>query len=405
MSVAILLFPNYFNLTCNEFAITTNVTTPDLDSIGTTLNIAPTNATTLNIGNPGCTTTFSGNTTFVNVITVTGGILTDSIDTITSTPLLIGQTHATAIDVGSSGISLNISCGNTIGVRYYGFQLDTPGFGQALTIAGTNATNLNLGNNGSLSTFHGLVNTTNLDSLPASTTLAIGQTNATAINIGSSTASVSITSIPPVNITTPGGASSTGVNLLSGNTSNPIAYAIGRTAMEARIAIASGSNQFVNGSVAGDLVIESTTGTSNIFLSADGTNATIKLNSSLMTITPLIDAFGGIVTPSLFLSGLLYVSSSTTSITLNGREGYLTFTSQNISALSSVTYTITNSSLLGSGTLFAVLTAQSVASGSFVFITNTTVVSGSTGTITVNNPTAIATGASGSLTFFMMLTS
>jgi hypothetical protein len=101
---------------------------------------------------------------------------------------------------------------------------------------------------------------------------------ASGINVGfgtSSTSGARLTVAGAISVNT-GAANLNALGLLSGSSGNRIGLSLGRTAQEAYIGIASTSNSIINGDVAGDLDILTTTG--NIRLS---TNAGASLQATL----------------------------------------------------------------------------------------------------------------------------
>jgi hypothetical protein len=115
----------------------------------------------------------------------------------------------------------------------------------------------------------------------------------TGLGIGTSSPTSKLTVAGAISVNT-GAANLNALYLLSGNSGNRIGLSMGRTAQEAYIGIASTSNSIINGDVAGDLDILTTTG--NIRFS---TNAGASLQATL-------DSSGNLglgVTPSAWGSG------------------------------------------------------------------------------------------------------
>jgi hypothetical protein len=111
-----------------------------------------------------------------------------------------------------------------------------------------------------------------------------------------------------------GAANLNALGLLSGSSGNRIGLSLGRTAQEAYIGIASTSNSIINGDVAGDLDILTTTG--NIRLS---TNAGASLQATLDTSGNL----GLGVTPSAWLSSVTALQVKSAALYSAGNELYL----------------------------------------------------------------------------------
>jgi hypothetical protein len=113
------------------------------------------------------------------------------------------------------------------------------------------------------------------------------------VGIGTSSPTSKLTVAGAISVNT-GAANLNALGLLSGSSGNRIGLSLGRTAQEAYIGIASTSNSIINGDVAGDLDILTTTG--NIRLS---TNAGASLQATLDTAGNL----GLGVTPSAYNLG------------------------------------------------------------------------------------------------------
>jgi hypothetical protein len=170
--------------------------------------------------------------------------------------------------------------------------LVTPVLGTPTSATLTNATGLPLttGVTGTLPTANGGTNLTSFTSggvVYASSSSAL----ATGSALTWSGTNLGVTGAISVNT---GAANLNALGLLSGSSGNRIGLSLGRTAQEAYIGIASTSNSIINGDVAGDLDILTTTG--NIRLS---TNAGASLQATLDTSGNL----GLGITPSAWSGG------------------------------------------------------------------------------------------------------
>jgi hypothetical protein len=133
--------------------------------------------------------------------------------------------------------------------------------------------------------------------------------NSTGLGIGTSSPTSKLTVAGAISVNT-GAANLNALGLLSGSSGDRIGLSLGRTAQEAYIGIASTSNSIINGDVAGDLDILTTTG--NIRFS---TNAGASLQATLDTAGNL----GVGVTPSAQFSGIKsFQVGSTTNLFDNG---------------------------------------------------------------------------------------
>jgi len=196
-----------------------SITGTSLDS-ATTLSIGSGTATSINIGRTG----IAVNMSTLNV----SSIITPSIDTVASGILSIGSTNATSINIGKAAVPVNMSTINTSALNTP--TMDTGAAG-TLIIGPTNATSINIGKAAvpvNMSTINtSALNTPTMDT-GAAGTLIIGPTNATSIKIGKAAVPVNMSILNVSSIITPS-IDTVASGILSIGTTNATPINIGRT--------------------------------------------------------------------------------------------------------------------------------------------------------------------------------
>ena len=202
-------------LSMGAFAITGT----SLDS-ATTLALGTGTATSINIGRTG----IAVNMSVLNVSSIT----TPSIDT--TGILSIGTTNATPINIGKTGVAVNMSVLNVSTITTP--SIDTTG---RLSIGTTNATPINIGKTGVAVNMSVLnVSTITTPSIDTTGILNIGTTNATPINIGRTGVAVNMSVLNVSSITTPS-IDTTGILSIGTTSATPIN--IGRTGISVNMSV------------------------------------------------------------------------------------------------------------------------------------------------------------------------
>lgn len=183
---------------------------------------------------------------------------------------------------------------------------------------------------------------------------------------------------------------SEGLNVLSGGSGNYATMAVGRTAAEARIAIAAGIHQFSVGAVAGDGVVRVDDSTKLLWLGAGGTSV-VKISSdnviaaSSMTVSYTVTASSfsgnGVGLSALNASNITSGSLSDARLSSNVR---LLASTQVVTAGETHTSSVTFST----STRLSALTSTILATDSTGVIISTTISSSG-----INNQSTLQTGA------------
>ena len=372
----------------------TVTSTFNYNSIGTItstpFNIVANNTTRISIAPT--TTTLSGsiyieNTNAINELTFTGSEYTNLVSNSTSA-FDIGTNAAGPVLLTTNSIErLRITSAGNVGIGQNNPQsiLDISSPATVLRLASTTGTNAvyqritndagqlyfgidnSAGNDlASGSTAHAAVlvapGTTRNLHFGTNGTVQATITPAGNVGIGTSSPTSKLTVAGAISVNT-GAANLDALGLLSGSSGNRIGLSLGRTAQEAYIGIASTSNSIINGDVAGDLDILTTTG--NIRFS---TNAGASLQATLNTSGNL----GLGVTPSAWSSGTTALQIGSGSAIWNPGSTTQTW----VMANSYYDQTDNRFEFISSGT-----------AGAYAIVGNTHQWNISTGTTGANNPT------------------
>ena len=268
------------------------ITGTSLDST-TTLALGTGTATSINIGRTG----IAVNMSVLNVSSIT----TPSIDT--TGILSIGTTNATPINIGKTGVAVNMSVLNVSTITTP--SIDTTGI---LNIGTTNATPINIGKTGVAVNMSVLnVSTITTPSIDTTGILSIGTTSATPINIGKTGVAVNMSVLNVSTITTPS-IDTTG--RLSIGTTNATPINIGKTGVAVNMSV-------LNVSTITTPSID-TTG----ILSIGTTNATpINIGRTGISVNMSVLNTSSITTPSIDTTGILNIGTTSATPINIGRTG------------------------------------------------------------------------------------
>ncbi len=245
--------------------------------VGGQINIGVANATGITLGRLGITTTHDGSHAF------TGTLSTNSVQSQSASTLSIGS--------GATGLTLAPSSGV--------INIDQSTTGNTINVGGTNATSINIGRVGAVTT---IVGTFNLSSIDVAGAVNVGTAMATSVTIGRPTITTTINGIADI-----ANLDRAGVITIGGTSATSIL--IGRLGISTTI---NGTADIANLDRAGAILIGATNST-GVTLGRAATTTTVLGVADIAQIDR-----AGILTIGTTLATSLFVGRSGVTTTVNG---------------------------------------------------------------------------------------